>query len=67
MVSGHQDAATINEAYARGVADFVLKPVNPALEITAQRLVYKSGGKHGEWIHPDGMPPEVEKILADWG
>ena len=37
MVSGHQDAATINEAYARGVADFVLKPVNPALEITAQR------------------------------
>jgi molybdenum cofactor biosynthesis protein MoaC len=43
------------------------KPVNPALEITAQRLVYKSGGKHGEWIHPDGMPPEVEKILADWG
>lgn len=31
MVSGHQDAATINEAYARGVADFVLKPVNPAL------------------------------------
>jgi molybdenum cofactor biosynthesis protein MoaC len=43
------------------------KPVNPALEITAQRLVYKSGGKHGEWIHPDGMPPEVEKILAGWG
>ena len=43
------------------------KPVNPALEITTQRLVYKSGGKHGEWIHPDGMPPEVEKILADWG
>ncbi len=31
MVSGHQDAATINEAYSRGVNDFVLKPVNPAL------------------------------------
>lgn len=42
------------------------KPVNPALEITGQRLVYKSGGKHGEWIHPDGMPPEVEAILQDW-
>jgi len=23
------------------------KPVNPALEITAQRLLFKSGGKHG--------------------
>ena len=43
------------------------KPVNPALEITGQRLLFKSGGKHGEWIHPDGMPPEVEKILAGWG
>jgi len=31
MVSGHQDAATINQAYANGVTDFVLKPVNPAL------------------------------------
>ena len=43
------------------------KPINPALEITAQRLLYKSGGKHGTWIHPDGLPPEVEKILAELG
>ena len=43
------------------------KPVNPALEITGQRLVYKSGGKRGEWIHPDGLPPEVVAILAKWG
>jgi cyclic pyranopterin phosphate synthase len=42
------------------------KPVNPALEMTGQRLLYKSGGKHGEWIHPDGMPAEVEALLADW-
>ena len=42
------------------------KPVNPALEITGQRLVYKSGGKHGEWVHPAGVPAEVEAILKDW-
>ena len=40
------------------------KPVNPALEITEQRLVYKSGGKSGTWVHPDGIPAEVEAILA---
>jgi molybdenum cofactor biosynthesis protein MoaC len=40
------------------------KPVNPALEITNQRLIYKSGGKSGVWIHPDGLPDEVETILA---
>ncbi len=40
------------------------KPINPALEISAQRLLYKSGGKHGDWVHPDGMPVEVEEILA---
>ena len=39
------------------------KPINPALEISGQRLVYKSGGKSGVWVHPDGMPAEVEKIL----
>lgn len=40
------------------------KPVNPALEITDQRLIYKSGGKSGTWVHPDGIPAEVEVILA---
>ena len=39
------------------------KPVNPALEISGQRLVYKSGGKSGTWTHPDGVPVEVERIL----
>ena len=39
------------------------KPVNPALEITATRLLYKSGGKRGTWRHPDGLPPEAEDIL----
>jgi molybdenum cofactor biosynthesis protein MoaC len=40
------------------------KPVNPALEITQTRLIYKSGGKSGVWVHPDGLPDEVESILA---
>ena len=39
------------------------KPVNPALEISGQKLVYKSGGKSGTWTHPDGVPKEVERIL----
>lgn len=41
------------------------KPVNPALEISHNRLLYKSGGKSGTWVHPDGLPDEAEKILAE--
>jgi len=43
----------------------LVKPVNPALEITNCRLVYKSGGKSGTWVNPEGLPDEVEQILAD--
>ena len=39
------------------------KPVNAALEITNSRLIYKSGGKSGVWVNPDGLPDEVETIL----
>jgi molybdenum cofactor biosynthesis protein MoaC len=42
----------------------LVKPVNPALEIGPTRLLYKSGGKRGTWIHPDGLPAEVEAIIA---
>jgi molybdenum cofactor biosynthesis enzyme len=42
------------------------KPVNPALEIGATRLLYKSGGKRGVWVHPDGLPPEVEALLSEF-
>jgi molybdenum cofactor biosynthesis protein MoaC len=42
----------------------LVKPVNPALEIGPIRLLYKSGGKRGTWIHPDGLPPEAEAIIA---
>lgn len=40
------------------------KPVNPALRIDAVKLYYKSGGKRGEWRHPDGLPEAAERILA---
>ena len=43
------------------------KPVNAALEISACRLIYKSGGKSGVWVNPDGLPDEVENILAEMG
>lgn len=41
------------------------KPVNPALEIGATRLIYKAGGKSGVWVHPQGMPDEVAGIIAE--
>jgi molybdenum cofactor biosynthesis protein MoaC len=41
------------------------KPVNPALEISHTRLLFKSGGKRGTWVHPDGMPAEAEAIVKD--
>ncbi len=31
------------------------KPVEPALVIGAIRLLFKEGGKHGLWLHPDGI------------
>jgi len=31
------------------------KPVEPALEIGAVRLLFKEGGKKGLWLHPKGM------------
>ena len=43
----------------------LVKPVNAALEIGDIRLVYKSGGKRGEWVHPDGMPDEAKEILVN--
>ncbi|MCD9086966.1 bifunctional molybdenum cofactor biosynthesis protein MoaC/MoaB [Stenotrophomonas sp. SY1] len=31
------------------------KPVEPALEISGIRLLFKEGGKSGLWLHPQGM------------
>ncbi len=39
------------------------KPINAALEITAVRLICKSGGKRGDWVHPDGIPTVAQTIL----
>jgi hypothetical protein len=43
------------------------KPVNAALEISNTRLLYKSGGKRGTWINPDGIPAEAEAIIREMG
>lgn len=40
------------------------KPLNAALEITRVRLLYKSGGKQGEWRHPAGLDAAAKDILA---
>src|SRR5690606_2496762 len=34
------------------------KPVEPALEISGVRLLFKEGGKRGVWLHPQGMDPQ---------
>ena len=41
------------------------KPVNAALEISDIRLQYKSGGKRGDWVHPDGLCATAQAILDD--
>lgn len=42
------------------------KPVNAALEITDVRLQYKSGGKRGDWVHPDGITARAQAILDSY-
>lgn len=43
----------------------LVKPVEPALEITDCRLLYKSGGKRGVWKNPHGSPTEVEQWISE--
>jgi len=43
----------------------LIKPVEPALEITDVRLLYKSGGKSGVWTHPRGLATEVQDWLRN--
>jgi len=42
------------------------KPVNPALQIDAVRLLYKTGGKRGTWVNPAGLSPEAESFLEEF-
>ena len=39
------------------------KPINAALEITDVKLLYKSGGKRGDWVNPDGLSAAAQSIL----
>lgn len=39
------------------------KPINAGMEISAVRLIYKSGGKRGDWVHPDGISEVALAIL----
>lgn len=39
------------------------KPINAALEITGVKLLYKSGGKRGNWLHPDGLSATAQAVL----
>lgn len=41
------------------------KPINAALAISAIKLLYKSGGKSGDWVHPDGLPATAQAILDE--
>lgn len=39
------------------------KPINAALAINNIKLIYKSGGKRGDWVHPDGISAIAQSIL----
>ena len=41
------------------------KPINAALEISDIKLQYKSGGKRGDWVHPDGLSATAQAILDE--
>lgn len=41
------------------------KPINAALTISDIRLQFKSGGKRGDWIHPDGLSATAKSILDE--
>ena len=42
------------------------KPINASLRITDIKLEYKSGGKSGLWVHPDGLSTAAKAILDDY-
>lgn len=44
----------------------LVKPINAALEIGNIRLLYKSGGKRGDWVHPDGLTTSARTILDEF-
>lgn len=41
------------------------KPINAALQIDQVKLLFKSGGKRGDWTHPDGLCATAQAILDE--
>ena len=41
------------------------KPINAALEIRDIKLLFKSGGKRGDWVHPDGLSATAIAFLNE--
>jgi len=41
------------------------KPINAALEISDIKLLYKAGGKSGDWVHPQGLSATAQAILDE--
>jgi molybdenum cofactor biosynthesis protein MoaC len=39
------------------------KPVNAALQINNVKLLAKTGGKRGDWVHPDGLNETAQSII----
>jgi molybdenum cofactor biosynthesis protein MoaC len=39
------------------------KPINSALQISNVKLLAKTGGKQGNWVHPDGISATEKSIL----
>lgn len=42
------------------------KPLNPALKISDTRLLFKSGGKNGDWQNPEGIPDVAASFLNEF-
>lgn len=42
----------------------LVKMVEPAINILGSRLLVKSGGKQGLWLHPDGVPQAILDYMA---
>lgn len=69
LVSAYAKTGVEMEAMA-GVTSALLtiydltKMVEPALTISEARLLVKTGGKHGVWICPQGIPPWLRQQLG---
>ena len=42
----------------------ICKQIDPVIELSGIKLLFKQGGKHSPWIHPDGLPAFMQQILT---